>query len=232
MDELPQYYWDEDDRIASAKVLQVPHIKSPSNIIIEYASDTEDCRQMITIFERLIGSANPSHSPEEAAHAVTCVYSDELKSYFKRATKESSVVRFKDGFLWGFYHLIFDYSKQVDGMAQTKLVQFVDAFRKMPRTAKTESNVEWCDLGKIGWAARDTVDRFPVGGGEVDKRTQQIQELRFHAFIARLATESTLDFSSLAYFYFRDALENVPDPRSKAYHTQGPLLEETLLIPA
>lgn len=54
--------------------------------------------------------------------------------------------------------MIFDISKQVEGEAQTKLIQFVDTFRRIPNTAQKESDVEWCKLRRIGWAARDSDD--------------------------------------------------------------------------
>jgi len=49
--------------------------------------------------------------------------------------------------------------------------------------------------------------------------------MNFIAFLALLTKENISNWSDFALHEFRNTLENEPDPRSRAYHQQGPALD-------
>ncbi|KAH7882960.1 hypothetical protein F5I97DRAFT_1978005 [Phlebopus sp. FC_14] len=136
----------------------------------------------------------------------------------------------EDSFLWELWSLVLRVAQQVPHRhpSQDRLAQWVKALVDFP--IETRANIGGVeqrfpqDLPLFHQSILEFGHTFSTAELHVNQQKRKRWQ-NFSAFIARLTRDRTQPEPLLFTWTLRDALENEPDPRSKAYQIQGPTLD-------
>ncbi|CZR56227.1 uncharacterized protein PAC_06115 [Phialocephala subalpina] len=244
MDELPQYVADEYEPTIDLSWRGRPEPLSALQISVQeqfhfeidrFALDWDVGQEFFRILDDLLCPQSVVE-PQSAAAAIAELYSSTLRRILDGTTDCCEEEDLPGSFCYNFFYSLFFIAKQLpakDEQLQEKLVDFLAFLRKIPTTSRAK--VEWRDLPRLPWAASDIKNDIWISDAEDERK--RIEELNFHAFIARQTVRAKITGvgTSDAIWGLQilsGALENEPDPRSKAYQTQGPMLDETIPLAA
>ncbi|KAF9218234.1 hypothetical protein BS17DRAFT_638966, partial [Gyrodon lividus] len=135
-----------------------------------------------------------------------------------------------ESFLWEMWGLILKVARQVPYRhpSQDRLAELIKALTDLPSDIKINiwgnERKLWQDLPLLHQEIMEVghtfgPDQLHTGDGERERWQS------FTAFIARLTRDKIQPEPLFAIWTLRDALEQEPDPRARAYHTQGPALD-------
>ncbi|KIJ59192.1 hypothetical protein HYDPIDRAFT_33424 [Hydnomerulius pinastri MD-312] len=135
-----------------------------------------------------------------------------------------------ESFLWEMWDLVVRVAQQVPYKhpSQDKLAELVKALRDLNSGTRVDIwGIErklWEDLPLLHQQILETGNTFNLQELHTNEEKRERWQ-SFIAFIARLTSDKTQPEPIFAIWALRYALEEEPDSRARAYHTQGPTLD-------